>query len=199
MSSLAALSSLPQAAGFREDLRYGGSGEAREQAHAPPPEPAEPAQDPVEAAFAEGYAAGLEASAAEAVARIAADDAARDKLGLSLARLDGEMAEDLRQRFVDTVIALCDATLVPFALDEVALAARVSRAVAMLSRADDERVIRLNPEDLKLVTGKLDQQWNVQPDPALPRGELRVESVNGGVEDGPAQWRRALIEAFESC
>ena len=46
MSSLAALSSLPQGTGFREDLRYGGSGEAREQAHAPPPEPAEPAQEP---------------------------------------------------------------------------------------------------------------------------------------------------------
>lgn len=197
MSSLAALSSLPQGTGFREDVRYGGSGERR--GHQPSPEPAEPAQDPVEAAFAEGFAAGLEASAADAAARVAADDAARDKLGLSLARLDGDLAEDLRQRFVDTVIALCEATLVPFALDETALAARVSRAVTMLSRADDERVIRLNPEDLKLVAGKLDQQWNVQPDPALPRGELRVESANGGVEDGPAQWRQALAEAFEAC
>ncbi|MFM6931412.1 MAG: FliH/SctL family protein [Novosphingobium sp.] len=198
MSSLAALSSLPQGTGFREDLRYGGSVEAREHPIVAP-EPDEPAQDPVETAFAEGFAAGLEASTADAAARIAADDAARDKLGLSLARLDGEMAEDLRQRFVDTVIALCEATLVPFAVDETALVARVSRAVAMLSRADDERVIRLNPEDLKLVAGKLDEQWNVQPDPALPRGELRVESANGGVEDGPAQWRRALIEAFEAC
>ncbi|WP_310534284.1 FliH/SctL family protein [Novosphingobium sp.] len=199
MSSLAALSSLPQETGFREDLRYGASAEARAQAYHAPSEPVEPPQDPIEVAFAEGYAAGLEASAADAAARIAADDAARGKLGLSLARLDGEMAEDLRQRFVDTVIALCEATLVPFAVDETALATRVSRAVAMLSRADDERVIRLNPEDLKLVAGKLDEQWNVQPDPALPRGELRVESANGGVEDGPAQWRRALIEAFEAC
>lgn len=198
MSSLAALSSLPRGTGFREDARFGAPGGAPEQAHISP-EPAEPPQDPIEVAFADGYAAGLEASAADAAARIAADNAARDKLGLSLARLDGDMAEDLRQRFVDTVIALCEATLVPFALDEEALAARVARAVAMLSRADDERVIRLNPEDLKLVAGKLDQQWTVQPDPALPRGELRVESANGGVEDGPAQWRRALIEAFESC
>jgi flagellar assembly protein FliH len=88
---------------------------------------------------------------------------------------------------------------VPFALDIDALTARVERAVAMLARADDERVIRLHPDDLKLVAGKLDQQWAVLPDPALARGELRVETANGGVEDGPAQWRRALAEAFEAC
>lgn len=197
MSSLAALSSVPQSVGFREDARFGAA--PHEPRPAPPPEPVEAPQDPVELAFADGFTAGVDATMADAAARIEADVAAREALGLSLARLDGGLAEELRQRFIDTVMALCEATLVPFALDMDALAARVTRAVAMLSRADDERVIRLNPEDLKLVAGKLDQQWTVSPDPSLARGELRVETANGGVEDGPAQWRRALAEAFESC
>ncbi|MFM5930615.1 MAG: FliH/SctL family protein [Novosphingobium sp.] len=182
--------------GFRQDARFAFSATP---APVPMPEPVEEPQDPLELAFADGFAAGMAAAQAEAAAQAQDNEQAAHKLGLSLSRLDADMAETLRQRFVDTVMALCEATLVPFAMDSDALAIRVERAVAMLSRADDERVIRLNPDDLKLVAGKLDQQWTVQPDPALSRGELRVETANGGVEDGPAQWRRALAEAFESC
>lgn len=196
MSSFAALVGREAGRGFREDTRF-----VRHVGGAPrlPAEPVEQPQDPVELAFTEGFAAGTESAQAQAAQQGREDTEAAQKLGLSLTRLDAEMAEELRQRFVDTVMALCEATLAPFALDANALATRVGRAVAMLSRADDERVIRLNPEDLKLVAGKLDQQWSVQADPALTRGELRVETANGGVEDGPAQWRRALAEAFESC
>jgi len=96
-------------------------------------------------------------------------------------------------------MALCEATLVPYALDEKVLARRIERAVAMFSRAEDERVIRLNPEDLALLTDHLREEWTVLPDPALERGALRVETQSGGVEDGPAQWRRALAEAFHAC
>ena len=34
------------------------------------------------------------------------------------------------------------------------------------------------------------------PDPALERGALGSRAPNGGVEDGPAQWRRAIAEAL---
>ncbi len=96
-------------------------------------------------------------------------------------------------------MALCEATLVPFALDPDALVQRVERALAMLARADDERVIRLNPDDLALVSPRLSDGWKVVPDPALDRGALRIEAQSGGIEDGPAQWRRALAEAFHAC
>jgi flagellar assembly protein FliH len=33
----------------------------------------------------------------------------------------------------------------------------------------------------------------------LERGALRVEAANGGVEDGPAQWRQAIAEALALC
>ena len=83
----------------------------------------------------------------------------------------------------------------------VSSAACVGRpsAVAMLARADDDRMIRLNPDDLALVGPRLSAEWQVQPDPALPRGSLRVETASCGVEDGPDQWRRAIAEALHQC
>ena len=56
---------------------------------------------------------------------------------------------------------------------------------------------RRGVEAQQLWQGRAD--WQVVPDPALARGALRVEAANGGVEDGPAQWRAAITEAFEQC
>jgi len=198
MSSLAALSVLGAAdadRGFRADARFGSAGAQK----APAELPAELPDDPLSAAWTEGYAEGVRHARAEAEAAQAAEAEARTALDLSLTRLDAAMAEDLRQRLHDTVLALCDAALVPLALDHEALAARTERAVAMFARADDQRVIRLHPDDLALVSPRLPAEWRIEPDPALERGTLRVESQTGGVEDGPAQWRQALAEAFRSC
>jgi flagellar assembly protein FliH len=156
-------------------------------------------EDPVALAWAEGYARGLDDAQAAASETAAAQAEARAALDLSLTRLDADLAETLRQRLQDTVMALCEQTLVPYALDPAALAARVERAVAMFARAEDERVIRLHPDDLPLVAERLAADWTISPDPSLERGALRVESQSGGVEDGPAQWRRALTEAFHAC
>jgi flagellar assembly protein FliH len=69
----------------------------------------------------------------------------------------------------------------------------------MLARIDDERVIRLHPDDLTLVAPRLSGGWEVQPDPALTRGAIRIEARNGGVEDGPEQWRQAIEEVLSRC
>ncbi len=198
MSSLAALTGRGEAGGFRQDLRFADASPGSAEA-APPREPEPEPADPLALAYAEGYAAGVEQAANEAAEVMAAEAEARAALGLSLSRLDAEMAETLRRRLTETVMALCDATLLPYALDAEALATRVERAVAMLARADDERVIRLHPDDLKLVAPKLPQDWAFAEDPAMQRGHLRVETANGGVEDGPIQWRQALAEALQSC
>lgn len=196
MSSLGALAALAgTGGGFRSDARFALA--------APPEEPARPEpiaiEDSIAIAWAEGYARGLEDARLEAAQAQTVAEEARAALTLSLARLDAELAESLRQRLQDTVVALCEQTLAPYALDPEALAARVARAVAMFARAEDERVIRLHPDDLALVSPRLSAEWTVIPDPALDRGALRVESQSGGIEDGPAQWRRALAEAFHAC
>lgn len=193
---------LARPSGFRADARYGGANPALSTPQ-PEPEPALPDEDlgpdPLAEAFTQGFAAGHDQASAEAAARTAEDHAAREGLALSFQRLDDVLAEELRQRLRDTVAALCGAALGPFALDEEALLRRIGTAVAMLSRADDERTIRLHPADLALVSPRLAADWTVEADASLERGTVRVDTPGGGVEDGPATWRLAIAEALGKC
>ena len=176
------------------------SRDPRFASHLPAPAPTAPEpEDPIAVAFAEGFAAGSNEAleAAEAAAYAAAE--AREKLDFSFAKLDADLAEELRHQLIETVTALCESVLHPLALDADALARRVETAVAMFVRADDERVIRLHPDDLRLLDGKLPADWQFIADPALARGALRVETASGGVEDGPTQWRTAIAEALRLC
>ena len=193
MSSLP-LDAFTASTGFASDPRFAAGA-------APPPASDQQAQapDPVELAWADGYDQGRAEALAEAEARMAGDEAARARIELSLARLDADLAEQLRQKLHATVEALCEAAIAPLALDPAALAARVERAAAMLARADDARLLRLHPDDLPLVAARLPEGLEVLPDPALERGALRIESTAGGVEDGPSHWRRAIAEALAGC
>jgi len=189
------MSSFPFAAlsastGFAADPRFAG---ALAAASAPDPE-AEQAN-----IWARGHAAGRAEAEADCAAVLVERDAAQTRLTMTLARLDAEQEELLRQRLYATIEALCEATLAPLQLDREALLERVDRAAGMLARADDERVLRLHPDDLALIADALPQGLEARPDPALERGALRLETANGGVEDGPAHWRRAIAEALARC
>jgi flagellar assembly protein FliH len=188
------MSSLPFEAlatrgGFTRDTRFSGP------LHPTLPVPA----DPLMQAFADGHAAGFAEAETAAAALAENETAARAMIEFSLARLDTELAEALRQRLLATVEMLCEATIAPLALDRKLLAERVARAAAMLARADDERLLRLHPDDLALIAVELPDGLPVLADAALERGALRVETSNGGVEDGPQQWRRAITEALSTC
>jgi flagellar assembly protein FliH len=160
------------------------------------------APDPIEAARAEAYARGFAEGAAEAQAQASATASSHSNLALSFARIDAEMAERLRQRLIDTVLALCESCLKPLATDKKALARRVDKAVGMFVRADDDTLIRLHPEDLAAVRELLPTDWAFAEDANLARGALRVETRSrgvdgGGVEDGPEQWRKAIAQALD--
>ncbi len=197
MASFLAITPLALPA-FRADPRFC-AGSPVDAPPQPPPGPAQPPHDPLALAWADGHALGLAEGRAEAEARMRADALAAEGLTLSFARLDRALEEELRLRLRDTVAALCEAAILPLALDEEALARRVEAAVAMLARADDDRVLRLHPDDIALIAPRLSRDWQVVPDPALERGALRVETASGGVEDGPATWRRAIAEALHQC
>lgn len=184
--------------GFRSDARFAPLGEAPPTYEAPAATQGEP-EDPIATAFAQGYSAGAAEAQARAADQTAADAAAREGLALSFARLDAQLEEQLRLRLRDTVAALCESAIAPLALDEEALVQRIEKAVSMLTRADDERVIRLHPDDIALLCPRFAADWQVVPDPALERGALRVETQSGGVEDGPELWRRAIAEALHQC
>ena len=160
------------------------------------------APDLVEEARGQGYARGHAEGYALAEHEALAREEARARFAFSFERIDAHCAEHLRQRLMATVVALCEATLAPMALDKDALARRVERAVAMFARADDDRVIRLNAQDLAALEGRLPADWTFAVDDTLEPGALRVETSSrgadgGGVEDGPRQWRRAIAEALD--
>jgi flagellar assembly protein FliH len=191
MRTAAPLAALSTSAGFRPHPRFGGPDAAPAAHHGQ--------HDPLGEARAQAFAEGADEGRAQTEAHAAATLAAHGLLSLAFERLDREMEEDLRLALRETVSLLCESVLAPLALDPDALLARIDKAIAMLSRSYDERTIRLNPEDIALLSDKFRADWQVQPDTSLPRGTLRVESTEGGVEDGPATWRRAIAEALSPC
>lgn len=155
--------------------------------------------DPLRTAWEEGFAAGHAEAETAALEQAAAENAARERIELALARLDGELAEELRAKLFSVVETLCETALAPLALDREALLKRIARAAQMLARADDDKVLRLHPDDLDLIAERLPDDLVVAPDPALERGAIRIETSAGGIEDGPAHWRRAIAEALTQC
>jgi flagellar assembly protein FliH len=166
----------------------------------PPGEtPAEPEPDPIAEAYARGFADGNAVARDEALHAERERDAARTAIELAFARFDEASEADLAERLRQTVHALCEEAVLPLAIDMEGLAARVKTAVAMLRRTQDERRVLLNPEDLTLVESRLPQGLTVEGDASVERGGLRIETADGGIEDGPSQWRRILAEAFRAC
>ena len=165
----------------------------------PVPRPAEPVPepDPVTEAYERGYTEGAAHAAEDARLAEQDRDAARGAIELAFARLNADDAAQLSERLRQTVLALCEAAVLPLALDTEGLALRVERAVGMLQRAQDERVVRLHPEDLVLIGTRLPASLTVEADASVERGGLRIETADGGVEDGPSHWRRILAEAFQ--
>ena len=191
-ASMAMLGRAP--GGFLGDPRFA----AKRPAH-PPPATAEmraDVPDPIMAAHAAGYDQGIAEARAEAEAARIDREATWQALVITAAQLNVEQTRALADRLRETVMALCETALADAALDPAALARRVEAAAAMLARADDDRVIRLHPDDLELVQPRLQADWTPVPDPLLSRGSLRIEGRYGGVEDGPKQWQAALVEAL---
>ncbi|WP_159977370.1 MULTISPECIES: FliH/SctL family protein [unclassified Novosphingobium] len=186
---------LGQSTGFRPDARFGGMfGMTLHERSGSVVQPDAP--DLVAEAYARGFADGHAQASEAAEAHAIAMAAAHEALALAFTRLDASLEEDLRLRLRDTVAALCEAALAPLAIDEAALIQRITRAVSMLARADDERVVRLHPADIALISERMSAEWQVVPDASLERGTVRVEGSAGGVEDGPASWRMAIAEAL---
>lgn len=194
--SSALLAQLGRRPEFARDARYaglfGGPAVAR-------PAEAGPEPDPVAEAYERGYREGAAHAAEDALVAEHERDAARAAIELAFAQLDGDDAAALSERLRQTVLALCESAVLPLAVDSEGLRLRVERAVGMLQRAQDERVVRLHPDDLALIGTRLPASLTVEPDPAVERGGLRIETGDGGVEDGPSLWRRALAEAFHQC
>jgi flagellar assembly protein FliH len=188
--SRVAYAALGKRGSFSRDNRY-----TKIQEDAPP----SVAEDAGEKAYRAGYEDGQISAHADFEARLKAERAARTAIELAFARFDAASERQLRERMLATVHALCEEAVLPLALDTEGLARRVEAAAAMFQRKHDERIIHIHPEDLELVRGDVSADLELVPDASVERGGLRVETDDGGVEDGPQQWQRALAEIFAAC
>lgn len=150
-------------------------------------------------AWQTGYADGLAEARADVAAEAQASVAASQSLDRALARVDDEQATILAERLRETVLALCCSVIDRAAIDSQSLDAQIEAAIAMLRRTDDERLLRVHPDDLELIAGRLSQNLAIEPDPSLERGAIRIETATGGVESGPRQWRDAITAAVRGC
>lgn len=150
-------------------------------------------------AYRAGHADGAVAARAEEAAKFADERARWDAIQLAFARFDEESARVLQDQLRATVAALCEAMIAPTALCPDNLAKRVEQAAGMLRREHDKRAVRLHPDDIALLDGLIDGDITLIPDTAMAPGSLRADTPEGGVEDGPLGWHRALLTAFAEC
>lgn len=185
--------------GFVPDARFAHDACSDQAGCSPPLSDSVPRDDPLKDAWHSGFSEG-EAQAREKfeteLGALKQQYAAIDRAFTRLGEADQDL---LNEKLRETVVALCEAAIEPLALDREGLARRVEKAAAMLARATDERRVRIHPEDLELVADLVDPALRLEADASLERGALRLETENGGVEDGPQVWGRAIREALGQC
>lgn len=155
-------------------------------------------EDPGSAEWRAGFAAGL-AEGSKALRSTEQASVAVAAIELGIAKLDAAHSGQLANLLRDAVVALCGSVIDLSIIDPEALNRRIEAASALLQRADDNRRLRLNPEDLALVQSRLATDSTPLADPTLERGTVRIDTSTGGIEDGPAGWRRAIEAAVSGC
>lgn len=162
----------------------------------------EPAVDPIDAArasgHAEGYAEGLAAAAREFQAQAEAearDGQMIDSIAQALSgRVDRQaMAEQLRQ----TVLMLVGKLVGEIGVDADRLAGRVEAAIDHLSDANEAAMLRVHPDDVALLDGRLPQTVFPVGDADVERGGFVLETASTIVEDGPSLWLDQLAAAID--
>lgn len=158
---------------------------------------ATPFVDPLEAArsagYEEGVAAALHQSAANAARDLALVDGIAAQLGAA-GRIDrAAMAQRLRQ----TVMLLVTRLVGEIGVMPDLLATRIDAAVDLLADTSESALLRVHPDDVVLLEGRLPATVFAAGDAALARGSFVLESASTLVEDGPALWLDQLATAID--
>ncbi|MDQ2892006.1 MAG: flagellar assembly protein FliH, partial [Pseudomonadota bacterium] len=153
--------------------------------------------DPIESARAAGYAEGLADAALAAGAGESRDQQLLSELAAALragSQLDRErMARKLRQTVLFLVTKLVGET----GISPDLLADRVETAAELLADAAESALLRLHPDDVALVEGKLPKTVFAAGDASIARGSFVLESASTVVEDGPELWLEQLAQAID--
>lgn len=153
--------------------------------------------DPITAAHAAGYEEGHAAALADLETIQAREAALLEQVSAALAgaaHFDRErMAGHLRQ----TVLHLVAKMVGEIGVAPDILAARINAATDLLADKAESALLRLHPDDVALVEGKLPASIFAVGDPHLARGAFVIESASTIVEDGPDLWLEQLAQAID--
>lgn len=142
------------------------------------------------------YTAGLRAGREAALLELAEQGQVREQLRLSLEKLDRAFSDRLADRLGEAVIALCEATMAPMAIDPDALQQRCIAAAGAVGDGIVDASLHLHPDDIALLDAEFASTWHLVPDPDQERGTVVFEMPEGAVRDGPSEWRAALRDAL---
>lgn len=153
--------------------------------------------DPIEAARTAGYDEGYAAAIAAQQDGEARDAALNAGIGAALSgggAIDRAMlAEHLRR----TVLALVTRIVGDAGVSGDLLARRIEAATDCLADASESAMLRVHPDDVALLDGRLPATVFAVGDGAVARGSFVMESASTVVEDGPAMWLEQLETAIE--
>jgi flagellar assembly protein FliH len=158
---------------------------------------AAPSSDPVAAARAAGYAEGL-AAAQSAVADAGDRDRALlagllDQIGQGRDLDRDAIARQLRE----TVLLLVGKLVGEIGVSADLLAGRIAAAADHLADSSEPALLRVHPDDVALLDGRLPPTLFAAGDPSVARGSFVLESASTIVEDGPALWLEQLEQAVD--
>ncbi|HEX4694595.1 flagellar biosynthesis protein FliH [Sphingomonas sp.] len=153
--------------------------------------------DPLTTARAQGYEEGLAAALANGGRLGERDQALLDGLVAAIAddrRVDRDrLAAHLRS----TVLTLVTRMVGEAGIDADLLTRRIANAATMIGDDAESALLRMHPEDMPLVEGKLPDHIFPVADPHLTRGHFALESAATIVEDGPDLWLEQIAQAIE--
>ncbi|WP_426258362.1 FliH/SctL family protein [Sphingomonas sp. DC1600-2] len=166
-----------------------------------PAPPAQPFVDPVavahEAGYAIGYVEGGDAARAEMTALAERDRALLESLTQALQSNDRIDREAVARRLRETVLFLVTRLVGDVGISSDRLAQRIEAAADLLTDATESAMLRVHPDDVALLEGKLPRQIFAVGDASVARGSFVLESASTIVEDGPDLWLEQLAQAID--
>ena len=162
-----------------------------------PSPPATPYIDPLEAAHAAGYAEGVAATRAAVDEASARDQALLSGLLEQIQAGDRIDREAVAARLRQTVLMLVGKVVGEIGVSAELLSGRIEAAADMLADTTESAMLRVHPEDVALLKGKLPKTVFPVGDESIARGSFVLEAASTIVEDGPALWLEQLEAMIE--
>jgi flagellar assembly protein FliH len=160
---------------------------------------AQNAEDPLRQAWEAGFESGVTMERRLSREASGQDRELLGQLRDEVKQVNADGVKMLESRLREAVLALCRQAIDDYSVSPERLTARIQAAVKMLTTAHNEKTIEVSPGDLDVLRAALPAEWKLVANAELVRGAIRVTTPEGGVEDGPDQWKLALEEAIRTC